>query len=108
MDYTANNEIFFDQNPFAELFEVTPYGSSAKNSITGIYDNQDNPVAVFDTSVANDAPNVDFKSSDVTTYSIAKKTKIKRIATGDIYYALDLTPDVDGIKTVKLSKDIPQ
>lgn len=101
------NNVFFDQNILAESFEVTPPGGSAI-ILTGIWDDSDTPVGFENLSIANDTPTVDFKTSEVTDYEITKQSKVVRAKTGEIFYILDQSPDIDGSIINKLTRNIPQ
>lgn len=101
------NNVFFDDNILAESFQVTPPGGSAFE-ILGIWDNIDSPSGFEGIQISDDMPSVDFKSSDVSSKGIIKKSKVVRIKTGEIFYVLDQSPDIDGSITSKLTRDIPQ
>ena len=107
MDINDINDIFFDQNPLAESFEVTPPDGTA-STIIGIWDTEDNSTSLDTIIINNDSPNVDFRSSDVEDLGIIKRSTVKRIKTDETFYILDQTPDIDGSINNKLSRIIPQ
>ena len=103
MDLQKVNQIFFDQNPLAEPFEVTtPDGSVV--SLKLIFDNADMPSVFNGLTVVNDDPTIDIQTLDVVKYKIVKGTVVKRNKTGETFKIYDQTPDLDGSIICKLKR----
>lgn len=97
--------IFLNTNDFAEPFTVTPVGGTAK-TINGLWRTENSPQAMGDVTVMNDAPSVEFATSDSLT--LVKKSIIVRVGTNETFYVVDPGLDVDGMTVKTLSRTIPQ
>ena len=96
--------IFLNTDDFAEPFTVTPVGGAAK-IINGIWRTENSPQQAGDVTVINDAPSVEFATSDSLT--LVKKSTIKRNSTNETFYVIDPGLDVDGMTVKILSRQIP-
>lgn len=97
------NEVntFLNTNDFAEPFEVTPSGGSAR-TINGMWRNEGSPQLQSDVIVINDSPQVEFATAD--SEDLVKNSTIKRISTDETFYVIHPGLDVDGFIIKTLSR----
>lgn len=98
------DQIFFSTDDFAEPFIVTPVSGSAR-TINGLWKTENSPQQAGDVTVINDAPSVEFTTTDST--DLIKGSTIKRISTAETFYVLDPGLDVDGFTIKTLSRITP-
>jgi len=97
-------DIFLNTNDFAEPFEVTPLGGSAR-TINGMWIAENAPQAIGDITVVNDSPRVEFKTTE--SILLVKSSTVKRVSTNETFYVMDPGVDMDGFTTKTLSRVQP-
>ena len=99
-------DIFFNEDDFAEPFEVTPPDGSLFIQ-NGMWTNAGSPqTTAAGVVVINDSPTIEFPASKIK--DVVNKTAIRRISTDEIFYVFDPGTNEDGFQTVKISRTMPQ